>query len=181
MHTTPQTLLERLRQPGDREGWERFIKLYTPLFYYWARQAGVQDPADLIQDVFLVLIQELPMFQYDPSKSFRSWLRTILMNKVRKSLRRPPGVQLVSTDLPGPDPREDLDEAEYRQRLVARALELMQTDFQPATWKAFWECEINGRAAAEVARELGLSVGAVWVNKSRVLARLRQELAGFMD
>jgi RNA polymerase sigma-70 factor (ECF subfamily) len=67
MHTTSATLLERLRQPADQEAWARFVRLYTPLPYYWARRVGLQeqDAADLVQEVFAVLFQKLPEFTYD--------------------------------------------------------------------------------------------------------------------
>jgi RNA polymerase sigma-70 factor (ECF subfamily) len=73
------------------------------------------------------------------------------------------------------------DEAEYRARLVARALELMQAEFQPTTWKACWELVVAGRPAADVARELGISENAVHLAKGRVLRRLRKELEGLLD
>jgi RNA polymerase sigma-70 factor (ECF subfamily) len=79
MHTTPPSLLERLRQPAEQQAWERFVELYTPLIYYWAHRVGLEghDAADLVQDVFTVLVQKLPEFHYDPQKSFRSWLHTV--------------------------------------------------------------------------------------------------------
>ena len=80
-----------------------------------------------------------------------------------------------------PDPFDSLIETEYRQQLAMRALELMQADFQPATWKACWEHAACGRPAAEVAAELGLTVNAVYLATSRVLRRLRQELEGLLD
>src|SRR5439155_19199810 len=83
-------------------------------------------------------------------------------------------------DRPGGDPAADLEEAKYRQHLGARALELMQAEFQPATWKACWELFVNGRPAAEVAAELGTTVNAVYLAKSRVLRRLRRELDGLL-
>jgi RNA polymerase sigma-70 factor (ECF subfamily) len=181
MLTTSPSLLKRVRQPGDRAGWERFIQLYTPVLYSWATRAGVRDPSDLVQDVFTTLVEQMPHFCYDPGRGhFRQWLKTILMNKLRKAARRPVPAPLA--DVPArSDPALEFDDAEYRRHLMARALHLMQTDFQPATWKSFWECEVNGRPAAEVAGELGLTAGAVWVNKSRVLARLRQELTGLWE
>ena len=85
MHTTPITLLQRLGRSPSAETWERFVRLYTPLLFYWARRVGLQehDAADLVQDVLVVLIQKLPEFQYQPGKSFRGWLRTVLQNKWR--------------------------------------------------------------------------------------------------
>ena len=85
------------------------------------------------------------------------------------------------SELEVPDPIAEVDEAEYRQHLLTRAMQLMQADFQPATWKACWEVVVKDRAAAEVAAELGLSVGAVHAARFRILARLRQELKGMLD
>lgn len=184
-NATSASLLERLRRPQDQQSWERFVKLYTPLLFYWARRAGLQEPdaADLVQDVFAVLVEKLPGFTYDRHKSFRGWLRTVLLNKWRNRRRvRTAGPLDSDADLPAaPDAADILEEAEYRQHLVGRALELMRSDFQPNTWKAFWECQVNGRPGAEVAAELGMSVGAVYVAKSRVLSRLREELRGLLD
>jgi RNA polymerase sigma-70 factor (ECF subfamily) len=187
MHTTPVSLLERLRQPDKRDAWDRFVKLYTPLLYYWARRAGLDEPdaADLVQEVFAVLVKTLPEFRYDPCRSFRSWLRTITLNKWRErqrrvGTRREEGNEDLS-GLAGEDPAEALWEAEYRQHLVQRALEVMQSEFQPATWKACWSMVVEDRPATDVAAELGLSPGAVRSAKFRVLTRLREELQGLLD
>ena len=90
MHTTSISLLERLRRPGEEEAWARLVELYTPLLYYWANRTGLSetDAADLVQDVFVVLVAKLPEFLYDRGKGFRAWLRTILFNKWRDRLRR---------------------------------------------------------------------------------------------
>jgi RNA polymerase sigma-70 factor, ECF subfamily len=80
-----------------------------------------------------------------------------------------------------PDEQQSFDEEEYRQYIVSRALQLMQADFQPDTWKACWEYVVRDRPAADVAVELGISVNAVHLAKSRVLRRLREELNGLLD
>lgn len=188
MTRTPVSLLQRLRQTNAAEAWERLVLLYTPLMYSWARQAGLQeaDAADLVQDVFVTLVQTLPSFDYDRQKSFRRWLRTITLNKwrdrQRKRARLPvPGDAAL---LEEPAPAAEMDqfwEVEYRQQLVNRVLAIMSRDFQPATWKAFWEQVVEGRPAAEVAAELKLTVGAVYAAKFRVLDRLREEMAGMFD
>ena len=184
MHETPASLLERLRRPDEQAAWARFVDLYAPLIYYWARRSGLQshDAADLVQEVFAVLVRELPEFTYDRHKSFRGWLRTITLNKWRERRRQHtvPAVEVGrADDVPAPE-GEALWETEYRQQVVGRALEIMRTDFRPATWKACWALVVEGRPAAEVAAELGLSVGAVHAARFRVLARLRQELAGLL-
>jgi RNA polymerase sigma-70 factor, ECF subfamily len=186
MPTTSVSLLERLRQPGAQEAWARFVDLYTPLLYYWARRVGLQEPdaADLVQEVFATLVQKLPEFHYDRDKSFRSWLRTVLLNTWRAS-RRGEAARAAGTgdlrDLADPENVDALEEAEFQQHLAVRALHLMQGDFQPATWKACWEYVVCERSAAEVAAELGMTVNAVYLAKSRVLRRLRQELEGLLD
>lgn len=187
MYTTSVSLLERLRQPAAQEAWARFVDLYTPLLYTWARRLGLQDQdaADLVQDVFVLLVQKLPEFTYDRHKSFRAWLRTVTLNLLRNKRRRtvPSGEDagVALSELVQPDHDVPFWEVEYRQYLVGRALEVMQAEFQPSTWKAFWEYVVCGRPAAPVAGELGLTVNAVYLARARVLSRLRQELQGLLD
>jgi len=187
MFTTPVSLLERLRQPTD-SAWARFVDLYAPLLHSWAGRLtpSEADAADLVQDVFVILLRKLPAFRHDGRHRFRAWLRVVLLNQWRD--RYPARVVGPLPDGPAgladpaaADPAEAVAEAEYRQYLVGRALELMHTDFEPATWQACWEVTVHGRAAGEVAAELGLSVGAVYAATARVLRRLRQELQGFWE
>ena len=185
MQDTPISLLEQLHQPGDQRAWDRFVELYTPFLVRCVSPFGVQDAdrADLLQDVFVTLYRKLPEFTYDGTKSFRGWLRTILLNHWRDALRkrgRQPGNGADLDVLPAPDDVAEFDEREYRQCLVNRALQLMRADFQPATWQACWENIVHGRPADEVAGELGISVDAVYAANYRVLRRLRQELAGLL-
>jgi len=185
---TPPSLLERLRQPNQEEAWKEFIALYTPMIYSWARRVGLrpQDATDVVQEVFLVLVQKLPQFTYNKNKTFRGWLRTLTLHKCYEIHRKRTlpmqednGVPLE--DLPAPDQAEAVWEADYQRHLVRQALELMQAHFQPTTWKACWEYVVEGRPAAEVAAELGISVGAVHAARFRVLAHLREHLQGLMD
>ena len=164
------------------------MQLYTPLLFCWARRCGEteHDAADLVQDVFVSLLQTLPTFQYDRNGKFRAWLRTIMLNKLRNRKRQEVLGEKARADraLEQPqvaDPVELFWENEYQAELTRRALDLMQTDFEPATWKACWETVVQGRSTQEVARELGISENAVYVAKCRVLRRLRQELAGLLE
>jgi RNA polymerase sigma-70 factor, ECF subfamily len=188
MTKTPSSLLERLRQPFEPAAWARFVTLYTPLIYSWARRIGLQEPdaADLVQDVFVTLLQVLPTFTYDRQQSFRKWLRTVTINRWRKECKRPQRRMVQGQEgqpepvAVGADP-EACWEAEYQQHLVSQALRLMRADFEETTWKACWETAAEGRSAAEVASELGLSVGAVYAAKFRVLNRLRREMQGLLE
>jgi RNA polymerase sigma-70 factor (ECF subfamily) len=185
--STSISLLRRLREPEAHEAWKRFVALYTPLLFHWARNAGAQPPddADLVQDILTHLVQKLPQFEYDQQQSFRAWLKTVALNRWRDEQRRwqPPRADATDSQLATlADPGSDAFELrEHRGYLVRRALELMQSEFQPSTWKACWETTVSGRRAADVAAELGLTENAVYVAKGRVLRRLRQELAGLLD
>jgi RNA polymerase sigma-70 factor (ECF subfamily) len=186
MDTTPVTLLERLRTPGDEDAWPELAALITPLLLAWGRRVGLahDDAADLAQDVLTVLVARLRSFEYDPAQSFRAWLKTITMNKWREGRRRP-AMRSLDADgrletLTAPDP-ESAWESEYRFQLVLRAFEAIRVDFQPHTWQACWELVVRGRRASDVAAELGLTPAAVYTAKSRVLQRLRKELEGMLE
>ncbi len=187
MLTTPPSLLDRLRHSPERQAWATFVEMYTPLLFAWAGRIGLSghDAADLVQDVFAVLVEHLPRFQYDAQKKFRAWLKTILLNHWRKQLRkqavekRTPHADL--DEIAAPEDLPELEEEEYRRFLVRRALTLMQAEFQPVTWKACWEFVVQDRPATEVAAELGITPNAVYLAKSRVLRRLREELQGLLD
>lgn len=188
MDTTPVSLIERVRTPGDHEAWRKLVELTTPLLFSWASRAGLRDhdAADLVQDVLAIMVAQLPKFDYDRERSFRGWLRVVTTNKLHERRRR-----RTPEALPPDDARLDAIadetaieafwEREFREKLVARALELMRAHFQPNTWKACWEHVVCDRPAAEVAAELGMSEAAVYVAKGRVLRRLRQDLAGAWD
>jgi RNA polymerase sigma-70 factor (ECF subfamily) len=187
MYTTHGSLLEGLKQPDRQDCWNRFVELYTPLVYLWVRRAGLEpnDASDVVQEVLTTLVQKAPTFVYEPTKGFRNWLLTVTLNKCRDFFRRrnvrPRGAtdELLSA-LADSAADESLAETEYRRYLVARALELMQAEFEPNTWKACWETVVAGRRAADVAKELGISENAVYLSKGRVLRRLREELKGLM-
>lgn len=185
MHTTPVTLLERLRNTVDEQSWQRFVNLYTPLLYAWAQRLGCRDAdvPDLVQEILLLLVEKLPTFNYDSSQSFRSWLRTVAHNRWRNLRRRAqlPVAGVADDDLADPNPADPFWEVDYRRQLFGQALALMQAEFQPTTWKACLECVLHEKSAAVVARELGLTPAAVYIAKSRVLQRLRQELAGLWE
>jgi RNA polymerase sigma-70 factor (ECF subfamily) len=178
---TPVSLLQRLRESPDPEAWSRFVHLYLPLVCYWGRLYGLQDAdvADLSQEVFALLLRKLPEFCHDGHGSFRAWLRAVTLNKWRELCRRRPQGReegALPGELASADPAGATWESEHNQYLAARALKLMQADFDETTWRACWETAVEGRAAAEVARQLGLTPAAVYCARSRVLRRLRDEL-----
>ena len=147
-----------------------------------------QDVPDLVQDIFIKLLRTLPDFQYDGRHThFRAYLRQVCCNKVidfrrKQSDRAANDAGLFSLeDARAAAELEEVWELDHKQFLVRKALELMQAEFRPTTWKACWEFVVEGRPAAEVAAELGITENAVFVAKYHVLGRLRSELAGLVD
>ncbi|HKB01726.1 MAG TPA: sigma-70 family RNA polymerase sigma factor [Gemmataceae bacterium] len=186
MTDTSASLLDRLRRPGDHAAWGQFVHLYTPLLYQWAQQLGLRnaEAADLVQDVFVQLLKALPEFRYDGRHSFRAWLCTVARNKFRDARRKHLPVAAGSgldAIAGADDPAAEIDAAEYRRFLTDRALQLARREFAPATWQAFWQVVVEGRPAAEVAAELGLTTNAVYLARGRILRRLREALDGLLE
>jgi RNA polymerase sigma-70 factor (ECF subfamily) len=191
---TSFSLLDRLRLRPDAAAWEKFVRLYEPLLGGWLRRAGVRPPDadDLVQEVLGVVVRELPAFQHNQRPgAFRTWLRNILTNRMRafwKARRAQPVATGGRTAGGGLEQLEDpegglsrLWDEEHDRHVLRRLLELVEPDFAPATWEAFRRVTLEGQPAAVVARELSLSVNAVWLAKSRVLRRLRQESRDLLD
>ena len=187
---TSRGLIEAARA-RDPAAWERMVALYAPLVLHWCRQWGLQeeDAADVFQDVFHAVAAHIAGFRKNSARdTFRGWLRTITQNKVNDAFRRrrrePPGVggseaQAQLTQLPEPTPLDGDDSDVAVSALLRRGLDLIRGEFEPKTWQAFWLTAVEGRAANDVAAELGMSGGAVRVAKSRVLHRLRAALGDY--
>jgi RNA polymerase sigma-70 factor (ECF subfamily) len=175
-------LLGRARQ-RDPEAWARLVSLYTPLVRHWCHRGGLraEDVEDVTRDVFKALAAGLGNFRGEGG--FRAWLRGIARHKVldvyRGREQSPLAVGgseaqawLQQVTEPASDPPEESDLV----ALYHRGLELVRGEFQPSTWQAFWRTAVQGQSPADAGAELGMSAGAVRVAKSRVLARLREEL-----
>lgn len=186
---TRASLLVRLRDRTDQVAWSEFVELYSPVIYGFARKRGLQDAdaADLMQDVLRSVTSAIERLEYDPKQgSFRGWLFTITRNKVfnhlsaRKGKARGTGDSVAYAQLAAhPDQSPDLDaawEQDYQRQLTSLALNDIRGEFQPKTWEAFWRTAVEGESAGEVGGRLAMSAGAVYVAKSRVLARLKDEV-----
>jgi RNA polymerase sigma factor (sigma-70 family) len=191
---TQPSLLLRIRDAQDRRAWSQFVDIYAPLVYGFARKRGLQDAdaADLTQEVLRAVAASAHRLEYDPQKgSFRGWLFTVTRNKVhnfltgRRRYNQGTGGTSAQDMLEAQPEKEEIAakswELEYEQRLFAWAAEQVRGSFQDSTWQAFWQTAVEGRNAKTVAEELRMSVGAVYIAKSRVLARLRQQIQTLQD
>lgn len=187
MLSTSPTLLERLKNSDD-QAWSRFVELYSPLLFEWARRNRVpaSESADFVQDVFTRLVRELPNFRLHPDGTFRAWLFTVVKNcaldRFRKQARQPQLVGMGNSPEPAiEDPIVEVSEREYRDFLMRRMIQLIRADFPPSTWQIFQEHVLDGSSATEVAVRHGTTVNAVRLARGRILKRLRSELATFLD
>ena len=187
MQSTSESLLVRLRSEQNEDAWARFVELYTPLIFYWARKTGLQphDASDLVQEVLAQVYRKLPEFHYERSKTFRGWLRVVTLNKYREQRRRMTAPlananQSAVGQLADPHAAESTWDVDYARILVARAMEMMRPDFAPETWQALKIMMTTGRAPKEIAAEQSISVWTLYSARNRLMTRLRNELEGLM-
>jgi RNA polymerase sigma-70 factor (ECF subfamily) len=186
---TSSTLLDQARS-NNEEAWQRLVVLYTPLVQHWCKRAGVPLPEvpDVAQEVFLSVSLALGDFERQRVGSFRTWVRGIARHKAldhfrkRKGEPSPVGGTLgaeMANSIPEEvDPEQDADEV---GELYRRALDLIRGNFEEKTWRAFWRSTVDGHPTDVVASELGLTPVAVRIAKSRVLARLREDLGDLIQ
>jgi RNA polymerase sigma-70 factor (ECF subfamily) len=192
---TRPSLLVRIRDARDREAWGQFVEIYAPLVYDLARRRGLQDAdaADLTQEVLRAVSAAIGRLDYDPRRgTFRGWLFTVTRNAINtflESRRRMPrgsgdsSVQDWLENQAGPDENEESAEwdREYERRVLDYATERVRLAFEDATWQAFAQTAIEGKPVKEVAAGLGMSVGAVYIARSRVLGRIKDEVRRLMS
>lgn len=197
MHGIPETrnsLIVRLRQPGNQEAWQEFASLYEPLIFRLAARKGMQhaDAQDLLQDVLVAVSKGIDRFEIGVDKGrFRGWLfrisRNLIINAIEKRQRIEIGqgdseiCQLLAHQ---PDSSAEEDSAyvlEFRRELFHWAARKIRPEFQASTWSLFWRTSVDGEVIAEVAKELRLSIGAAYAARCRVLARLKRTIEELDD
>jgi RNA polymerase sigma-70 factor (ECF subfamily) len=191
--STSATLLGQVKQ-GDAAGWQRLMALYRPLVLWWCRSRVTrrEDAEDVAQEVFTTVWAKVGTFDRQGQGSFRAWLKRITQLKILEYWRGARGRPVAAG---GSDAREALDQfpegppegataeedASDRRLLLRSALELVRPEFKANTWEAAMRTALEGRPAADVAADLGMTLVAVYTAKSRVLGRLRDEMASLLD
>ena len=183
---TRQSLLLRIRDTSDHVAWQEFVDIYAPLIHAYGLRRGLQDAdaADVAQQVLQSIARAIPGFVYDRSKgSFRGWLFKITRNHLFKTLEKKRRLPTATGDTSFHDvldqQQDETDDEriwnlEHQRQLFHWAAEKVRADFKDSTWNAFWAVAVEGKPAADVAKVLGLTSGAVYIAKSRVTARLRR-------
>jgi RNA polymerase sigma-70 factor (ECF subfamily) len=185
--STRASLLLRIRDAQDSCAWNEFAQLYAPIIYAFGRRRGLQDAdaADVTQEVLRAVSRSAGRFEYQADRGgFRHWLFTVTRNEVNDFLargRRVPtavGDTVVKELAQQSQPVEEGTcwAEECQKHLLDWAAEQVRRDVRESTWQAFWQTAVEGKSVEEVARALGISVGAVYIAKSRVVARLREQI-----
>jgi RNA polymerase sigma-70 factor (ECF subfamily) len=186
--TTRATLLAQLRQdPSDQAGWEEFVERYGRHIYRWCRQWKLQDAdaEDVTQDILVKLTQKLRTFAYDPSRSFRGWLKTVAHHtwrdfaesrwRARRAGDTSQVQELMLTLVAREDLAQKLEEA-FDLELLEAAEVRVRLRVAPRTWEAFRLMAFEGLPVAEVAARVQLQVAMVYVAKSKVQKMLQEEI-----
>ena len=202
---TSKSLILRAKA-RESAAWERLVKLYSPLVYFWCQESGLpqSDVQDVFQDVFHALARDINKFRPIENGTFRGWLRTMTRNKVNDHFRRtgrepfafggsealnrfeqiPTATERVPTSEScsnNPHRRYAQSEQEIQQEMLREALSNVRSSFTEQTWNAFWMVVIDGRETKDVAKDLCMRPGTVRVAKSRVLKRLRLEIGDAVE
>jgi RNA polymerase sigma-70 factor (ECF subfamily) len=179
-------LLKRVRDRTDSAAWTEFARLYQPMIRAFVRRHGVaaSDVSDIVQDIFARLIPTLARFRFDPARGrFRTWLWRVSGNAAanwnRKRVSRT-RTEAVWRERRSENSTEDdfSDSWGQNRRLLERVLTEIRKTTLPATWACFEGRILRALSARELAAELGVSQNAVYVNASRVLARVRKRCVG---
>jgi len=181
------TLIERIQNPDDTGSWEEFVSIYTPGIYRFCCSKGIghSDAEDLSQEVMRAVLGSISRFEYRKGKAkFRSWMyqitRNIINSHLRKQSRRPQEDGSTVAQLAAENQSEDEElerwETDYRSRLFEWATTEIKSEFNPRIWEVFWRTAVEGENPDLVAKDTKMSRAAVYVAKSRCLARLREKI-----
>jgi RNA polymerase sigma-70 factor (ECF subfamily) len=185
---TRESLIARLPDHTDHTAWHEFVELYEPLIYGIGRRHGLQraDAADLVQEVLVAVANSIQKFQPDSQRGqFRSWLFRVARNQSLLQLRKlkhhvagtgDSDVSHMLSNHAANDPAETEFNAAFRRRAFRWAARRVRENVKPTTWDAFSRTAISGESVKQVAREMNIEVGAVYLARSRVMARLRREV-----
>lgn len=193
---TRASLMIRLRDAGDQFAWSQFVAIYEPFILKVMRRRGLQDAdaRDATQLVIVTVMTAVENWQSDGRPaSFRRWLFSIARNlslrfiQSENVMRGPSrqgegGSEMLDllNSLPAPEPKtiHQFDE-DYRDSVFQWAAEQVRTEYRDAVWQSFWRTCVLHESIADVARDLGMSTGYVYVARSRIITRLRQIIEEF--
>ncbi len=184
MDTTRPSLLLRLKDRGDDAAWREFDAIYRPMLLRFGRAMGLDahQSEETVQQCMGAILQHIESFDYDPTRGrFKSWLRTMINNRIRNLYRDRHEVQAVTRDFNRADTAQvspdELFDRVWRQEHVRYCLDLIKSEVTPSTYEAFVALVVEDRSVGEVSQRFDMTPNHVRVIKARMTRRLRERLA----
>ena len=190
---TRASLILRLPDARDVVAWDEVVSVYCPLVYRVARRKGLQpaDADDLVQEVLTAVARSIEQWLEKADRGrFRAWLFSIARNTAINFLTRPKHRRLatggsdaahaLANHTARADDTDDFD-AEYRREVFRWASRQVREAVTETTWQAFHQTTLEDRPIVEVAKELDITTGSVYIARSRVMSRLRELVREFEE
>ena len=190
---TRNSLIARLSDITDHDAWRQFANLYDPFIYRQARRYGMQhaDARETVQEILIAVSKAVCHFEVSPDRGrFRTWLYAVGRNVCLRYLsrlrsREKSGENTEITALLAAVPSRDSLDAqelglELQRHIFVAISQQIRSEFQPKTWAAFWQTAVENHSIQVAAHGLKMSVGSVYVSRSRVMARLKQRVQEVM-
>ncbi len=191
---TRQSLLSRLKDWEDQEGWREFFETYWRLIYSVARRAGLTEAEaqDVVQETLVVVAKQMPGFRYDPSRgSFKAWLHTVIRGRLSRHWRKArthPSVTPRPEFPEGEGTPEDVDpsavsefeaswQTEWEQNLLDAAVRRVQAKVSPRQYLLFSLAVLKQVPTATIRERYDASLPQVYLAKHRVGRLLKLEIA----
>jgi RNA polymerase sigma-70 factor (ECF subfamily) len=189
---TRPSLIVRLQDPQNERAWTEFVCAYEPFLAQLVRRQGTPERhvPDVTQQLLFTIARSVDGWRDDGREaSFRRWLGRVARNVVLKFLDRERkqvgglgGTDFLHALHQAPDAAaDDARRQEYERELILWAAELVRSDFRETSWRAFWATQVEGREVADVAAELGVSAGSIYMSRSRILARIRVKVLEILE
>ena len=180
MPATRSSLLSRVRDFDDAEGWGEFDELYRPLLLGYARSCGLgaDEAEEIAQQCLAAVVDRIQQFRR--KRSFRGWLRKMVEHKVSDYLADHRRHLQADTDLlanapsPAPSPSE-LWQRNWNQSLGRYLTHRLRSEFAQHTLQAFEMYVLHGYPVKQISRMLAMTPNQIYVAKSRIVNRLREE------
>lgn len=192
MTSSPDTrasLIVRLRCSEDVDAWGEFVDIYQPLIFRVAKKHGLQDAdaSEVAQEVLTRVAKAIDRWNPDPERgTFRGWLyritRNLTVEFLRTDKRRPLTQDNSAVDraignvVAASNGASHEFQIEYERQMFAWAAEQIETTFQSNTWQAFWLTAVKQQSVESVAKKLSMTKGAVYIARSRVMAKLKEQI-----
>ena len=184
---TRHSLIVRLKSPSNELAWRDFVSTYEGFLNQLARRQGVPERhvPDVTQQILLTIAKSIDGWSDDGNAaSFRRWLCTVSRNIVIRFMSRERrqaggvgGSDLVARLERIEDKSDERHVLRYQHELIVWAAEQVRHEFLETSWQAFRATVIEDRPVDIVASELGVTVGSIYMSRSRIMARIRKRVA----